>query len=270
LADRLTGSTVPSATLYDNAYGSASDPAQAAVRHAIYGEDFGQTGWMTGAEHDWIIELLNVSAADTVLEVACGVGGSAKRIRRKTGARVTGVDVNVHAISAAQRQPQDRVDFVHADGDEPLPFASAQFDAIFCNDAVNHLRDRKAALGEWARLLKSKGRLFFTDPVVVTGPVSSVQLAVRSSIGHFLFLPPGMNEDFLAGVGFVVKAVHDMTDSLVRISQRWREARDAGRTALVHTETAEQFAATQQFLACVNELGRERRLSRIGYLAVKR
>jgi hypothetical protein len=66
-----------------------------------------------------------------------------------------------------------------------------------------------------------------------------------------------------------VEAVHDMTDSLVRISHRWREARDAGRKALVQLETAEQFEATQRFLTCVHELGRDRQLSRMGYLAVK-
>ena len=255
--------------LYESSYGSASDPAQVAVRLATYGEDFGQTGWMTGEEHDQIIRLLSIGEKDHVLEVACGAGGAARRLARLTGALVTGVDVNPHAIFAAQKSPHDRVQFVRADADERLVFADGRFDAIYCNDAVNHLRDRRKTLQDWARLLTKAGRLFFTDPVVITGPVSNAQLAGRSSIGHFLFLPAGLNEQLLAATGFVVERVMDMTEALVGVSHRWRAAREAQRPALIRLESAEQFEATQRFLSCVNELGSQRRLSRMGYLAIK-
>jgi hypothetical protein len=42
---------------------------------------------------------------------------------------------------------------------------------------------------EWARLLKPNGRLLFTDPTVVTGPLTNAEIAVRSSAGFYLFVP---------------------------------------------------------------------------------
>lgn len=36
--------------LYDNIYGDYESDAEAAVRRATYGEDIGQSSWMTAAE----------------------------------------------------------------------------------------------------------------------------------------------------------------------------------------------------------------------------
>lgn len=44
-------------------------------------------------------------------------------------------------------------------------------------------------------------RALFTDPVVVTGPVTHEELALRGSIGHFLFVPPGFNERLIEEAG---------------------------------------------------------------------
>jgi SAM-dependent methyltransferase len=59
-------------------------------------------------------------------------------------------------------------------------FAAGSFDPIVCIDAICHLPDRDAVLADWSRLLKPGGRAVFTDPLVVTGPISSREVAVRS------------------------------------------------------------------------------------------
>jgi SAM-dependent methyltransferase len=46
-----------------------------------------------------------------------------------------------------------------------------------------HLPDRGRLLGECRRVLRPGGRLLYTDPVVVTGRVSSEESATRSSMG---------------------------------------------------------------------------------------
>ena len=85
----------------------------------------------------------------------------------------------------------ERTHFQQADASQPLPFEDASFDAILCIDAINHLPDRLAVLREWRRLLKPGGRMLFTDPLVVTGILSSEEVAIRSSMGLAFFAPAG-------------------------------------------------------------------------------
>jgi hypothetical protein len=57
-----------------------------------------------------------------------------------------------------------------------------------------------------------------------------------------------------------------MTDSVVRVSRKWREAREKRRAALLPLETEPKFEAIQKFLAAVHVLAHERRLSRFVFV----
>src|SRR5690606_4345952 len=107
-----------------------------------------------------------------------------------------------------------------------LPFDPGSFDAILCIDAVNHLAARDAVLADWRRLLAPAGRLLYTDPVVITGPVDAAEIAARASIGRFIFTPPGENERLLAAAGFHLLEARDTTDAVAVIAARWLDARE--------------------------------------------
>ncbi|MCU1249508.1 MAG: Resolvase domain protein [Edaphobacter sp.] len=62
----------------------------------------------------------------------------------------------------------------------PLPFSGASFDAITCIDAINHFSDRPRVIAEWARLLKVGGRLLFTEPITLTGPLAEHEASMIS------------------------------------------------------------------------------------------
>jgi ubiquinone/menaquinone biosynthesis C-methylase UbiE len=72
-------------------------------------------------------------------------------------------------ITLAEAREWLRVSFQLVDAGQRLPFPDASFDALFCDDAINHLPDRARLFADWHRVLKPGGRLLFTDPVVVTG-----------------------------------------------------------------------------------------------------
>jgi len=138
------------------------------------------------------------------------------------------------------------------------------------NDAMCHIDQRLAVLREWHRVLRPEGRALFTDAMVITGPLSHEELAIRSSIGFYLFVPPGENERLLREAGFKLLGVDDLTGSEAEISQRWREAREEHRESLIMREGPENFQGLQRFLRCVHILSTERRLSRYSYLAQKK
>ena len=60
--------------LYDSAYGNYESATYRQVRIETYGEDFGQTSWVTTEESKAIPELLHLRSDAFVLEVGCGAG----------------------------------------------------------------------------------------------------------------------------------------------------------------------------------------------------
>jgi SAM-dependent methyltransferase len=244
------------------------------VRRETYGEDLGQTSWLTADELRTFVGWLELRAGAEVLDVACGSGGPALELARAQPVTVTGVDVNEAAIATAtaladERGAADRVRFLHADAEGGLPFADGSFDAIVCIDAINHLQDRSTVFGDWYRLLRPGGRLLFTDPVLVTGMLTDAEIAQRASLGHFAFSLPEEDERQVRAAGFVLLRREDVTDNVALVAGRWRDARARHREALVADEGEETFEATQRFLSIAGSLAAERRLSRHVFLAAK-
>jgi ubiquinone/menaquinone biosynthesis C-methylase UbiE len=260
--------------LYDGHYGHLGADPQVEVRRETYDEDLGQSSWITGAEARRWFELLRLGRGQKALEVACGSGGVTCAMARHTGAACVGVDINANGIQAAKaRTAQEGLDslvsFQRLDASGRLPFNEAAFDAVFSNDAILHLPDRAGVLVEWHRLLVSGGRLLYTDPAVVTGPLSNEEIRTRSSIGFYLYLPPGENERLLRRAGFRVLEVEDVTEAVASVSKKWRDARARRREQLTALEGEGGFEGLQRFLEAVHKLSSERRLSRFMYLAEK-
>ena len=260
--------------LYDSYYAHIAADPLVAVRRETYEEDIGQSSWITAQQAREFVRALELGPGRTALEVACGSGGVTCLMAVETGAACVGIDINPHGVEAARKRARDqelsdRVSFQVVDAGQRLPFADGSFDAVFSNDSVNHVPGRLEMLREWHRVLRSGGRLLFTDPTVVTGPVTKDEIAARSSIGYFLFTPPGCNERLLGESGFAVRETRDVTDAVASVSSKWRRARETRRDALVKLEGEEGFAGLQRFLDAVCTLASERRLSRFMYLASK-
>lgn len=260
--------------LYNNVYADFGSSAEAAVRRHAFGEDIGQSSWLTATEWLRFADLVQVREDSHVLEVGCGSGGPAVYLASARGCRVTGIDVNEHGVRNAERLAVERgvahrVTFQRVDGGGPLPFAPAFFDAVLSNDAMCHIPNRSEVLAEWHRVLRPRRRMLFTDAMIVTGLVSHEELAIRSSIGWYLFLPPGENERLIRAAGFTLLSSEDETASAEMIAQRWHAARELHRAALVSREGEANFAGLQRFLQCVHRLSAERRLSRYCYVAEK-
>jgi SAM-dependent methyltransferase len=257
--------------LYDNAYGKFGLGVYEQIRVETYGEDLGQTSWVTTEESTEIPNLLGLGRESQVLEIGCGSGRYALQVAEMTGCRVVGVDVNAHGIRNANELARSKglsslARFEEGDASKGLPFGDESFDAVFANDVLCHIPGRGALLAEVLRILKPGGRLLFSDALVVGGLISQEEVAARSSIGYYVFSPRGVNEEMMKAAGFELIKVKDTTANAAAIAKRWNEAREKRKEELIATEGNVNFEGLQRFLACVRNLTEERRLLRFVYL----
>jgi SAM-dependent methyltransferase len=260
--------------LYHNYYSNFDEQIQKEIRMETYLHDIGQNSWLMAEEFDRFISWLNVEQGQCILEAASGSGGPSSYMAEKTGCFVTGIDINENGIltaanNASKLDHANLLNFKTVNANEPLPFDDNAFDAVVCMDSMNHFPDRSRVLKEWFRVLRPGKRAVFTDPVVITGPVTNEELAVRSSIGIFLFVPAGVNEHIIKEAGFNLAKTEDVTENEALVSKRWHNARQKHKDALIRIEGEERFESLQQFFLSVHNLTAEKRLSRIAYLAEK-
>jgi SAM-dependent methyltransferase len=104
---------------------------------------------------DVALEAVREAAPATVVEVGCGTGEFAARIRDELGAEVVASDVSPRMVTLTKERG---IEAVVADV-EQLPFDDGSFDCAVANWVLYHARDPRAAASELARVLRPGGRL---------------------------------------------------------------------------------------------------------------
>jgi SAM-dependent methyltransferase len=90
-----------------------------------------------------------------VLEVGCGTGWFAERVRDELGAAVVAVDQSERMVELARERGLD----AHVADAQQLPFADGEFDGAAANWMLYHVPDLDRGLAEIARVLRPGGRL---------------------------------------------------------------------------------------------------------------
>ena len=103
-----------------------------------------------------------VEAGDRVLEVDCGPGVLAAKMRDERGADVTATDLSSVAVERARAKgiPCSQVVI----DQEDLPFEDGAFDTVVSNSAIEHRFLHEHALDECIRVLKPGGKLILCLP----------------------------------------------------------------------------------------------------------
>lgn len=106
----------------------------------------------------------SVPSKPAVLDVGCGTGFNMGWLREQYGAAVTGIDISSHALNFCHIRGEKSL--VQSDA-ASLSFQDGLFDLVVSFDVLINLRDaaqRAAALSEFFRVLKPRGRLLMRVP----------------------------------------------------------------------------------------------------------
>jgi SAM-dependent methyltransferase len=110
---------------------------------------------------DKIVELVEGLAPDSVLDLGCGAGWLASRLRERTKATVVGVDILTNIHPAGWH-------YVAADLTARLPFRTGSFGCVVAGEVIEHIPDPDRALQEIHRVLAPGGAVIISTPNIVS------------------------------------------------------------------------------------------------------
>jgi SAM-dependent methyltransferase len=108
-----------------------------------------------------LVEAAGVRPGDRALDVACGTGMVTRLLAERVGpgGTVVGLDINPEMLAVARRAaPQPNIEWVEGSAIR-MALPDATFDQVLCEQGLQFMPDRPAALAEMRRVLKPGGRL---------------------------------------------------------------------------------------------------------------
>ena len=111
--------------------------------------------------------LADIKASDHVLDVGCGLGGTARYLAAQYGCKIAGIDLTEEYISIGKKLTQmvglnDRVKLRHGSALK-IPYEDERFDIVWTEHVQMNIADKNRFYAEIARVLKPGGRLLFHD-----------------------------------------------------------------------------------------------------------
>lgn len=130
----------------------------------MFGQGFVSPGGMTTTKE--FVGRLNLQKDQEVLDVGCGIGGSAFYIANTFHAHVLGMDLSANminfALQAYELSKSSLAQFEVSDCTK-REFPPGRFDAVYSRETILHIKDKKALFKKILSWLKPGGQLLVTD-----------------------------------------------------------------------------------------------------------
>jgi len=121
----------------------------------------------SGQDLAWVVEAAALTGTERVLDVATGAGHTAFALAPHA-AEVVALDITPEMLTVAQQVAAERhlhnIRFLQGDA-QKVPCEDASFDVVACRQAAHHFPDVRQGVREWARVLKSGGKLVLVDSI---------------------------------------------------------------------------------------------------------
>ncbi|KAK2160634.1 hypothetical protein NP493_1634g00028 [Ridgeia piscesae] len=203
----------------------------------IFGRNYVSTGGKETTEE--LVKMLNLKEGQTVLDIGCGIGGSAFYMAKTYNVNVYGLDLSYNMVEIALERlsgiGDNRVQFEVSDATKrELPAAS--YDVVHSRDTILHIKDKKALFTKFLKWLKPGGQLLITDYCCKEG-LHSDHFKKYVAQREYHLLSPAQYGKVLEDVGFVNVIAEDRTDQFVDVLQK-----ELNRTMAIKDDFIREFS----------------------------
>lgn len=159
-----------------------------------------------------LIECAGINAGDQVLDIACGFGGTLRKLAR-SGCQVKGVDISESCVDRARAANSEAglTDSIEvAIGDfHSIDSEPDTWHAVICQEAIIHSDNRPKVFTEAYRVLRPGGVFAFSD--ILTGDKADITM-VEAAFARLGARTGATLDDYQAmacAAGFVISSVEE-------------------------------------------------------------
>lgn len=195
----------------------------------------------------YAVDKMSLRPDQHVLDVGCGIGGTARHIAAQAGCKVSGIDLTPDYVASAQRLTEltnldDQITFDVASALD-MPFSDQLFDAAITIHVAMNIADRRALYREIARVLKPGATLCLfnvmkksNEPLAFPVPwASSKETSYLSTVDEM--------HTFLEDAGLTIREIEDRTDFALDYFHKTMAAATSGPPPLgIHLVMGESAA----------------------------
>jgi tocopherol O-methyltransferase len=222
----------------------------------IWGVHIHHGYWKTGAERkeeaqeQLITELLARTSIKTgcrILDVGCGLGGSAIFLSKKLNAHVTGITISPAQVEIGNVLARERgadVRIIRMDA-EALDLEDS-FDVVWSVEAISHLSKRGDCFRSIGRVLKRGGQLVIADWLKSPTATEEQERRFLGPVEQAMLVPrleaPDAYMDYIRQAGITVTLFEDLSPhvlktwdiaiELIRSPALWKFAATRGKDVL--------------------------------------
>jgi len=187
---------------------------------AVYGRNFVSPGGLATAEE--FSALLDLKVGMQVLDIGCGLGGSAFYMAEHFGAHVHGIDLSTNMVEIAKERCRAAglerlVTFEHGDILDFVP--TSPYDHVYSRDAFLHIEEKARLFAVIRQALTPGGQLLFTDYCCHAG-AKSAEFVAYIQQRHYHLLTVAEYRDLLTAADFVHIVAQDRTAHFLRILEQ--------------------------------------------------
>jgi len=169
------------------------------------------------AANDALANCARIGLGSEVVDLCAGLGGPARYFAHRYGADVTGIELTPARVAGAaelsRRVGLDQLVRVLEGNVMDLPLPDAGYDVVVSQEALLHVPDIARAFTEAYRVLRSGGRIAFTN-WVVHQPLSDPQRRLLwDGMAAATLISTERHAELLSDAGFEIEAVEDETEA---------------------------------------------------------